>query len=594
MSLPGSAAIPDRQTLNVMIFSAPALSMPRLGPWFKAFRLAEFSMLAFLAVAMGLPLAFLLSGSFNLAPPGKEAIYGLDNWIRAFGDPGTVAALWMSFLLSIVRLLPAMMISVMVAWLIARTDMPAGKAIELFCWIAYFVPDFPLTLAWILLLDPDYGFLNTLARKLPFVDGPVFTPYSFWGIVWVHTSTSGIWFKVMLLVPVFRRLGASLEEAARVAGASTGAMLRRITLPVLAPMIVAIAVLSFIRGLQSFNTELLLGTPAGIYVYSTRIYDYLQREPRAYGEATALGSVFLIVLAVLLFFYWRYLSGGRKFAVVTGQGYSTLRVKLGRWRYAALGGCLCYIAVMMVLPLAFLVIGSFMRRYGFFTIRSPFTVAHWVNLFSDPLFLVSLKNSLIIATVTACGGLLLYSTIAYLLLSRRAVAAPALESLCWIPHVLPGILLGLGVLWLFLATPLRSVLYGTVWGIAFALMLADSPVTTQAFKAGLLQLGPDLEEAARVSGAPWSYTYRRILLPLLAPVGAAVGLMNFGSALTSISTPVLLYSHQSRPLSILLLEYSFTGELERGAALGLLITLMVALMMLVGRKFGLKLVGSDS
>jgi iron(III) transport system permease protein len=517
----------------------------------------------------------------------------LDNWIRAFTDPDTLGALWMSFLLSVVRLIPAMVLSVMFAWLIARTDMPGGRWLESVCWVAYFVPDFPLVLAWILLLDPNFGFLNTLAKSLPFVDGSFFNPYSFWGIVWVHTSTGGIWFKVMLLVPVFRRLGASLEEAARVAGANTTTMLWRITLPVLAPMILAVSVLSFIRGLQSFNTELLLGTPASIYVYSTKIYDFLHREPRAYGEATALGSVFLFVLAILLFFYWRYLSGNKKFTVVTGQGYSTMRVKLGKWRYAALTGCLLYVAVMMLLPLTFLIIGSFMRRYGFFNIASPFTLNHWHNMLADPIFLVALKNSLIIASVTAIGGVLLYSALAYLMVSRRAVTAPLLESLCWIPHVLPGILLSLGVLWLFLATPLRFLLYGTVWGIAFALILADSPVTTQAFKAGLLQLGSDLEESARVSGASWVYTYRRILLPLLAPIAAAVGLMNFGSALTSISTPVLLYSHQSRPLAILLLEYSFTGELERAAALGLLITVIIGVMMLIGRKLGLQLSRSD-
>jgi iron(III) transport system permease protein len=559
----------------------------------RSIRVAEFSLLAFLAIAMGLPLLFLFAGSFNLAPPGKEAVYGLDNWIRAFSDPGTLSALWMSFILSVVRLIPAMILSVVFAWLIARTDMPGGKVLESFCWIAYFVPDFPLILAWILLLDPNFGFLNTMAKSIPFVDGPLFNPYSFWGIVWVHTSTGGIWFKVMLLVPVFRRLGATLEEAARVSGANTITMLRRITLPVLAPMILAVSVLSFIRGLQSFNTELLLGTPAGIYVYSTRIYDYLQREPRAYGEATALGSVFLLVLAILLFFYWKYLGANKKFTVVTGQGYSTLRVKLGKWKYVALGGCLLYIAVMMVLPLVFLVVGSFMRRYGFFHIASPFTLNHWKNLLADPIFLLSLKNSLIIATVTAVGSVLLYSAVAYLVVSRRTVVGPLLESLCWIPHVLPGILLSLSVLWLFLATPLRFIFYGTVWGIALALILADSPVATQAFKAGFLQLGADLEEAARVSGASWWATYRRILLPLLAPIATAVGLMNFGSALTSISTPVLLYSHQSRPLAILLLEYSFTGELERAAALGLLITAIIASMMIIGRKFGLQLSGSD-
>ena len=559
----------------------------------RPIRVAEFSFLIFLALAMGLPLLFLLTGSFNLAAPGQPALFGVANWMRAFSDPGAIGALWMSFLLSVVRLIPAMILSVGFAWLIARTDMPGGKFLESICWIAYFVPDFPLVLAWILLLDPNFGLLNMLAKSLPFVEGAVFNPYSFWGIVWVHTSTGGIWFKVMLLAPLFRRLGATLEEAARVAGANTLEMLRRVTLPVMAPMILAVSVLSFIRGLQSFNTELLLGTPAGIYVYSTKIYDYLQREPRAYGEATALGSVFLVVLAVLLYFYWRYLRGDRKFTVVTGQGYSTLKVKLGKWRYVALGGCLCYVAVMMFLPLVFLVIGSFMRRYGFFQLAAPFTLSHWYNLFADPIFLLALKNSLIIAGATAAGGVLLYSALAYLLVSRRTVTAPLLESFCWMPHVLPGILLSLGLLWLFLATPLRFFFYGTVWGIALALILADSPVTTQAFKAGLLQLGPDLEESARVSGASWIYTYRRILLPLLAPIAAAVGLMNFGSALTSISTPVLLYSHESRPLAILLLEYSFTGELERAAALGLLITVIIGAMMVVGRKLGLKLSGSD-
>jgi len=567
----------------------PTRSRFRLRP----IRIAEFSFLIFLIVVMGLPLLFLLSGSFNLAAPGKAAVYGIGNWVRAFTDAGTLSALGMSFLLSVVRLIPAMVLSVLFAWLIARTDMPGGKFIESICWIAYFVPDFPLVLAWILLLDPNFGFLNTLAKSLPFVDGPLFNPYSFWGIVWVHTSTGGIWFKVMLLVPVFRRLGATLEEAARVAGANTPAMLWRITLPVLAPMILAVSVLSFIRGLQSFNTELLLGTPVGIYVYSTKIYDFLQQEPRAYGEATALGSVFLFVLAILLYFYWKFLSGNKKFTVVTGQGYSTLRVKLGKWRYIAFASCLFYVLIMMMLPLAFLVIGSFMRRYGFFNITSPFTLNHWYNMLTDPIFLVALKNSLIIASVTAVGGILLYSALAYLLVSRRTMFAPLLESLCWVPHVLPGILLSLSVLWLFLATPLRFFLYGTVWGIAFALILADSPVTTQAFKAGLMQLGGDLEESARVSGASWTYTYRRILLPLLAPIAAAVGLMNFGSALTSISTPVLLYSHESRPLALLLLEYSFTGELERAAALGLLITLIIGAMMLIGRKFGLKLSGND-
>jgi iron(III) transport system permease protein len=350
------------------------------------------------------------------------------------------------------------------------------------------------------------------------------------------------------------------------------------------PGVLAVAALSFIRGLESFNTELLLGAPAGIYVYATKIYDYTRHEPPAFGEATALGSVFLVVLAILAVFYQRRLKG-KKFTVVTGQGYSTLRVKLGKWKYAALAGILLYIAVMMLLPLGFLLLGSVMRRYGFFHISSPFTWAHWQNLFSDSLFFLSLKNSLVIAAITGVAAVVLYSTVGYLLACKKVRSAPALEMLTWLPWVVPGILMSLGLLWMFLATPLRSVLYGSVWGIALALVIKESPVCTQAFKAAFLQLGGDLEEAARVSGASWRYTYRKILVPLVAPIAATVGLISFGNALTSVSTPVLLYSSRSRPLAILLLEYSFSGEVERAAALGLLITAIVSVIMLFGRKF---------
>ena len=559
----------------------------RSGRWVG--RAVEVMMWLFFGAVMALPILFMLVGSFNIAPPGQPASYGLENWTRAFLDPQTLSALWMSFLFSVVRLVPSLVLSSTTAWLIARTDMPGGNTVEFLCWLAFFVPDFPLTLAWTLLLDPSFGFLNSAAAVLPFVNGPLFNPYSFWGIVWVHLGTGGIWLNVMLLTPIFRRLGASLEEAARVAGASTVTALLRITFPVLSPMIIAIAVLSFIKGLESFNVELLLGLPAGIYVYGTRIYDYIRQEPPAYGEATALGSVFLLVLAVLAVLYRRYFQDGRKFAVVTGQGYSTARIKLGRWRYAALGAFILWYTVMMVLPLTFLLIGSFMRRYGFFGINAPFTLSHWQDLFADPLFLSSLRNSLAIASITALLGVLIYSIVGYLLASRRLAAPAVLELLCWLPWVVPGILMSLGLLWVFLATPLRGVLYGTVWGIALALTIHQSPISSQAFKSAFLQLGPNLEEAARVAGGSWWYTYMRILLPLVAPMAATIAMLNFGTALTSISTPVLLYSAESRPLSILLLEYSFTGEIERAAALGLLLTAIICAMMLIGRGLGLRM-----
>jgi iron(III) transport system permease protein len=195
--------------------------MPALSMRLRGSRGAALLLLLFIAMVMALPVVFLLIGSFNTALPGQAAVYGVDNWVRAFSDPKTLSSLWMSFLFATVRLIPSLFLSVIVAWLIARTDMPGGHVVEILCWFAFFVPDFPLTLAWILLLDPNFGFLNSVAAALPFVTGPLFNPYSFWGIVWVHLGTGGIWFNVMLLTPLFRSLGATLEEAARAVVANT-------------------------------------------------------------------------------------------------------------------------------------------------------------------------------------------------------------------------------------------------------------------------------------------------------------------------------------------------------------------------------------
>ena len=179
---------------------------------------------------MGLPLLFLLTGSFNLAPPGASR--RSTAWTigcARFTDPGTLSALWMSFLLSVVRLIPAMILSVLFAWLIARTDMPGGKFLEVGLLDCLLRSRFSVG-AGLDFLARSQLRLSQHAGAEPAVGRrPLFDPYGFWGIVWVHTSTGGIWFKVMLLVPVFRRLGATLEEAARVAGANTATMLRRIT-----------------------------------------------------------------------------------------------------------------------------------------------------------------------------------------------------------------------------------------------------------------------------------------------------------------------------------------------------------------------------
>jgi iron(III) transport system permease protein len=551
-------------------------------------RLADAAVPAAIGMAVGLPIVWLLISSFNTSRPARPAEYGLDNWARAFADPDTVRSLWNSLAIGGAYTLISMPMAIGVAWLITRTDLPGRRWIEALSWLGVFVPHLPLVFGWILLLDPRFGLVNDVLHAIPFLQDAAFDVYGYGGIVWVHLASGAIYYKVVLLAPAFRRLGSTLEEAARVSGASQLTTFSRITVPVLLPAMLAVLILSFVRSLESFETELLLGRPVGIFVYSTSIFTYLKEDPPRFGEATALGSLFLVLLIGLAVMYRRALAG-REFATITGRADASRPFMLGqlRWPLAAL--CFGFLGFALVAPTVLLVAGSFMRRFGFFHLRDAFTVAHWRDLVTDPIFGSSVWNSLLIATGTAFAVVLVYSLIAYFVARRRGRSAAVSDLLAWLPWALPGILLGLGLLWLFLATPLRTALYGTIFGIVIALAIKDSPLSTQLFKAAYLQIGADLEDSARVHGASWLRTYRRVYLPLIAPAALTVWLLSFVSATRDIAVPALLYSPSSRPLSILMLEYSFTGERERGAAIGVLITAFVMALMVGLRVFSRRL-----
>jgi iron(III) transport system permease protein len=383
-------------------------------------------------------------------------------------------------------------------------------------------------------------------------------------------------------------MGMSLEEAGRMSGASQFTVLRRITFPVLLPGILGVTMLVFVRALEAFEVELLLGTQAGLQVYSTKIFNFLRDDPPRFGEATALGSIFLVGMIGLALVY-RSIIAGKDYTTVTGRDFSTNQTKLGPFRWVALGICVAWMVIAVAAPMIFLVLGSFMRRYGFFHIANPFTTRHWEQMVADPVFISSLWNSLIIAIAVGIGSMTVYTLVAYFLVRSGSKSGPLVDALTWLPWAVPGILMSLGLLWLFLATPIRAILYGSVLGIVIAIIIRDSPVSTQLMKAAVMQVSRELEESAKMSGATWVTMYWRILLPLLAPTALTVGLLAFAGALRDISTVVLLYSGTSRPLSILLLEYGLSGNLERSSALAIMLVTMIAAVSIFGQRLSNRL-----
>ena len=530
------------------------------------------------------PLGLMVFNSFQIARPGEPVVYGLDGWRKAFNSPGILAAMGNTFALAITRQAIALVIGGFLAWLIARTDIPMKQTLEFLFWLSFFLPALPETMGWILLLDPKYGLLNQLLLNLGIFQEPPFNIYSFWGIIWVHLGGS-ISIKVMLLAPAFRNLDASLEESSRIAGAGALGTLVRVIVPVLMPAFLVTTILGLIRSLEAFEIELLLGVPIGLHVYSTKIHELVTWEPPQFPPAMALSALFLVLLLSLVALQRLYI-GKKIYTTVTGRGFSVRPTHLGRWRYPAFFLVLFIALGITLIPITLLVMGTFMKLFGFFNIPDPWTLDNWRQALGDPVLLRSLWNTIAIGIGTGVVGVIFYSLIAYVIVKSRFAGRAALDFLSWLPWSIPGILLGVALLWTFLQTKIFLPIYGTIYILIIAMVIKSMPFGAQLIKSVLLQLGNDLEEASRICGGGWFYTYRRVIFPLLLPALITVALVGFISAARDISTVVLLGTGRSRTLSLMMLDFAAGAEFEKATVVAVMIVALVVVAALIARAVG--------
>jgi iron(III) transport system permease protein len=566
-----------------MTASTPALSLRR-APRIELQAVLCTLVLALVAFCVVFPVLLVVLESFQVAPPGQPARYGLDGWRAAFAEPGLRSALLNTLKVTFVRQLLSLPLAVLIAWLLARTDLPFRRGLEFAFWAAFFLPSFTVTLSWILLLDPEYGLINTSLARL--VGTAPFNIYSFWGIVWVHVLTGSLTVKVILLTPAFRHMNASFEEASRVAGASTLRTALRITVPVMAPVILSVLLLGTMVSLQTFEVEQVLGLPFRFFVFSTMIYDLLVTRVPRYDAATALAVVTLTAMLPLVLAQ-QWLTRGRRYTTLTGQ-FQNQPHRLGRWRAPALALVLILISIVLGVPVVFALLGTFMKLFGFFHIADPWTLNNWKTVLTDDLFLRSLHNTVVLAVGTAVATVVVHSLIAYIAVRTRYAGRRALDFISWLPFTVPGIILGLALLWLFLGVEMLKPLYGTTTLLIVAGVIAGMPLGVQIIKSGLLQLGSELEEASRIAGASWWATYRRIVLRLMAPTLMAVAMITFVGAARNIGNFALLTTGANRPLSILQLDYIAQRKFEEAVVVACIIMFISLAGALVARLLGLR------
>jgi iron(III) transport system permease protein len=544
-------------------------------------------LIGFLILLLAYPVGLLFVKSFVASRPGLPTVWTIHGWVAAFTDAKLPLALGNTFFLALVRILITTGLAIFFAWVVTRTDTPLKGFIEIALWLGFFLPLLPMTMGWILLLDPHYGLINKGFMRIFGLSEAPFDIYSYWGIIWCHLAFSTS-VRFMLMTPAFAAMDAALEEAGLVCGNNRAGVLMRITIPALAPAVLASTALGFIRSLESLEIEMVLGIPAGIYVVSTQIWDFIHWEPPLYDRATALCSIFLLFIFLLVWLHSRFLRG-REFTTVSGRGHFVGTFTLGRWRWVTCALCLLFIIVMIGLPLATLMMGTFMEVFGHFDLEKTWTTRHWTAIFTDVLFIRSLKNTIVLGLSAAIVGTLVYALISYAIVRTRLPGRRLIDVLSWLPWALPGVLISLALLWAVLGSgDAVKLIYGTVFLLGLAIVIKEMPLGTQIIKAAVQQISPELEEASNTSGANWFEYFRRILLPLLKPTIVSVAIIVFISAARDIATVIFLSTHETRTLSLLMLDHIADANQEKAAVLGVFVVFLIVALLFIGRLLGFR------
>lgn len=545
-------------TGNMLRFSFRGLLRAEMGTFVMA--LVVISLSVYLILPMLILFWFSFDVSGDVFVPPRE--WGLANWTGDAWDSRIPRALLNSFLVWFFVIIISFPVSVGISMVLARTRIPFSHGLEFMFWMAFMFPGIASTIGWMMMLSPQVGFFNVALAALPFVDEGPFNIFSLEGIVFARLMADGIAYKVILFTPAFRNMDQALEEAGRVSGASKLGTMIKVTLPVMASPLVLVFALQLIRIFQGFETELLLGQRWGFYVYSTLIW--LQANSFEYGSAVVTASLTLLIIG-FIFPVQRWVTRRRQYTTVTGSFKPGL-LDLGSWKWVFFGAIALLLVLLTALPILVLVVGSFMTHVGFFNATPTWTLAHWGRVFSDELFMTGLRTTLVLAIVAGVGSPLVFSVIAYLIVRSKWRLRTTLDSIIWVSAAFPGILSSLGLLMLFLSVPGLTWLYGSIYALVLVVIISGNTTGTNIFKGVLVQLGADLEEASRVSGAGWFTTYIRIVVPVLMPTMVLIGMLNFISAANTTSNIVLLASRETITLSLIALEWGSADVAQMEAA----------------------------
>ncbi len=531
------------------------------------------------------PLALLVISSFRryVFDGSIGFTFTLDNYADTYLDPEFPAAAASSVVYAAGGTAVAFAAGTALAWIVERTNTPFRGAFMILAGATYFVPGVLMALAWNTLANIRIGSLNRLLQNVvPVSEGPL-DINTMGGMIWVFgTHLYPIVF--LLMGAAFRSMDPALEEAASLSGAGTWSIIRTVTLAVSRPAVISTLVIMLVRGLESFDVPLILGVPAKINVLTTEIYATARlHQPPELGISSALGVLLLAVSVAGVYFYRSSTARALAFATITGKGYRPHRLDLGRWRWALAVACGAFFFITLVLPLLALFwisLFPFVRHFSLDALaRASFGQYAYVLTYSA--IVDAFKNSILNAAVVATSVVLLTSVVAWIAVRSGLRGRWLLDALAFAPIGVPGTIMGVSVLLVYLTLPLP--LYGTLFIITVAHITLFLPYGMRLASDALLRIHPQLEEASALSGASWFRTYRSILLPLLVPGLLAAWVTILATSFRELSAAIFLASPQSRLVSVVIYTTWQDGNATAAAALGIVVLLIVLVLAVCAR-----------
>jgi iron(III) transport system permease protein len=531
------------------------------------------------------PVIIVLVRSLTTGKLGASVGFTLANYLRVFGDRDILPMLTNSVVYAGGAAVVGTGIGAMLAWIVARTNTPGKALVELMPLYPILMPPVMKNIAWILLLAPRSGILNNMLQQFFGIQEQVFNAFSMAGMIWVF-GLACVPLGYLFLLPVFLSFDPSLEESAYIAGSKPVHTMLHITFPLAVPAFLSAFVLNFLRALRSFETPVLQGTPGNIQVFVSRVYDSMALEFNS-GLATAYSIVLVLLSAITLVFYVRATRFSERYATITGKGYRVKVIDIGAWKYVTFVAVFLYFLAGILVPFAVLIVVSMIPYFDYDTFMqfpSNLVLTNYHTVLHHPSFVTGLYNSLVLSVVLALVTVLAGIVMAFTIHRTRAYGTKVFEFIGTLPLAFPPLVLSVGLVIVFLGTPL----YNSLWALGIALFVAYFPYAFRNASGSIINIHKELDEAAWVHGAKWRHVFFKITLPILKPsVGGALFYI-FIEALRNVDVAVLLTSpgHEYGPVT--LFDYFRVGQWAEAAAGGV-IYLIILIVAVSVAKFAFKM-----